>query len=260
MVRSIFSGSILKKTLLLTWMLALGIGPTAVLAQRTTVHSPGGGPIGPPISHPPISRSPGLAAPPALPGPPTLAAPPVRAVGTYTFHSPPRPILPRPPVLPIFGFPFFPGATTWWAFGPPWGFNSFWRTTCHQYLWPFGYNALSFYQFVPGTAYVAPPSYPVYPAYFYGEEGQDLPQLFLKDGTVYEVTDYWVVNGQLHFKMHEEDGTKPAEHVIGFDELDLQQTIDVNTARGFRFVLRNQPIEKYLGNNSKPSSSSPVQQ
>ena len=36
------------------------------------------------------------------------------------------------------------------------------------------------------------------------------------------------------------------KHVIGFDELDLPTTIDVNTQRGFRFVLRNEPLEQYL--------------
>jgi hypothetical protein len=35
----------------------------------------------------------------------------------------------------------------------------------------------------------------------------------------------------------------------------LQKTIDVNTARGFRFVLRNEPLEQYLKDN--PSLDSP---
>ena len=239
MARSIFLRSILENILLIMSMLELGIGTPMALAQRTAVHSPGVGHIGLPISHPPISR------------PPVLAGPPVRAFGTYTFHSPPHPILPRPPVFPVFGFPFFP-VSPWWGFGPARGFNFYRWTTCHEYLWPFGYNALSFYQFVPGPAY-AVSSYPEYPAYLYGE---DLPQLFLKDGSVYDVTDYWVVNGKLHFTMPKQGGRKPVEHVISFDELDLQETIDVNTARGFRFVLRNQPIEKYLGDDPKPSSSS----
>jgi hypothetical protein len=84
--------------------------------------------------------------------------------------------------------------------------------------------------------------------YVYGEERPDLPQLFLKDGTVLNVTDYWLVDDQLHFAMIEEEeyGTKPAEHVIPFDALDLQMTIDANTRRGFRFVLRNEPLEQYL--------------
>lgn len=238
MARSSFLGSILKNILLMMSMLELGIGTPVASAQRTAVHSPGVGHIGMPISHPPISR------------PPILAGPPVRAFGAYTFHSPPRPILPRPPVFPVLVFPFFP-VSPWWGFGPAWGFNSYRWTTCHEYLWPFAYNALSFYQFVPGPVY-AVSSNPVSSAYLYGE---DLPQLFLKDGSVYDVTDYWVVNGQLHFTMPRQGGTKPVEHVINFNELDVQETIDVNTARGFRFVLRNQPIEKYLGDDSKPSSS-----
>ncbi|HXZ34252.1 MAG TPA: hypothetical protein VEH30_18410 [Terriglobales bacterium] len=67
---------------------------------------------------------------------------------------------------------------------------------------------------------------------------------YLKDGTVYNVTDYCLVDGQIHFTMLEEGGTKSVEHVIGFDELDLQKTIDVATQRGFRFVLRNEPLKQ----------------
>jgi hypothetical protein len=82
--------------------------------------------------------------------------------------------------------------------------------------------------------------------YVYGDGREDLPQLFLKDGTILNVTDYWVVDGQLHFTMIEGNGTKPAEHVIPFDALDLQTTVDANTQRGFRFMLRNEPYEQYL--------------
>jgi len=48
------------------------------------------------------------------------------------------------------------------------------------------------------------------PVYVYGEERQDLPQPFLKDGTILNVTDYWLVDDQLHFTMIEENGTKPS--------------------------------------------------
>ena len=85
-------------------------------------------------------------------------------------------------------------------------------------------------------------NWPVY----YGEANSQFVQLYLKDGTVYNVTDYWLVNGELHFKTVEENGTKVVEHEIDFGLLDLQMTIDVNTARGFRFVLRNEPLEQYL--------------
>jgi hypothetical protein len=34
--------------------------------------------------------------------------------------------------------------------------------------------------------------------------------------------------------------------VIRFEDLNLQKTIDVNTRRGFRVVMRSQSIEQYL--------------
>jgi hypothetical protein len=70
---------------------------------------------------------------------------------------------------------------------------------------------------------------------------------------VYNVIDYWLVDGQIHFTMLDESGTKSVEHVIGFDELDLQKTIDVATERGFRFVLRNEPVERYLRDHPDPT-------
>jgi hypothetical protein len=77
-------------------------------------------------------------------------------------------------------------------------------------------------------------------------EQADLPQLYLKDGSILNVTDYWVVDNQLHFMMVEEEGAKPTEEVIPFDVLDLQKTVDANTRRGFRFMLRNEPFEQYV--------------
>jgi hypothetical protein len=77
----------------------------------------------------------------------------------------------------------------------------------------------------------------------------------MKDGTLYFVTDYWLVNGELHFKNLEDNGTKVVEHTVDFDQLDLQKTIDINTARGFRFVLRNEPLQEYLLHH--PSTAEP---
>jgi hypothetical protein len=94
------------------------------------------------------------------------------------------------------------------------------------------------------------------PAFVYGEERPDLPQLFLKDGTILNVTDYWLVDGQLHFTMIEEEGAKPTEHAIPFDALDLQTTVDVNTQKGFRVMLRNEPFEQYVRDH--PEGPPPV--
>jgi hypothetical protein len=85
--------------------------------------------------------------------------------------------------------------------------------------------------------------------YVDSEVAQDFPRLFLKDGTTLTVTDYWVVDGQLHFKMMEAIGQKPVEHAIPFEDLDLQRTVDANSARGFQFILRNEPFEDYVAHH-----------
>ena len=82
--------------------------------------------------------------------------------------------------------------------------------------------------------------------YSYGGGDRDLVWLYLKDGTVYPATDYWFVNGELHFSLIEDDPRKPAEHVLPADQLDVEKTVFVNSRRGFRVVLRDKPWPQYL--------------
>jgi len=84
------------------------------------------------------------------------------------------------------------------------------------------------------------------PVYVYGGDERDQIWLYMKDGTVYGVTDYWLVNGQMHFSMIVDDPTKAAEHAIPYDDLDVQKTIYVNSHRGFRIVFRDEPWQQYL--------------
>lgn len=201
-----------------------------------------------------------------VPHPPNqIVSPPLFRVG-YPF--PRRPIFPRHPIFPIlppgfgvFGLPFF-------GLGFGWGFNGGFWTVCDPF-WSWGYacTGLPVYNY-GAAAPVAPlaatnPLPPVeipYGQVYYGEPNSQYAQLYLKDGTVYNVTDYWLENGKLHFKTVEEHGTKLVEHTIDFDQLDLQETIDVNTQRGFRFVLRNEPIEQYLQDNypASPDQAPPA--
>jgi hypothetical protein len=125
----------------------------------------------------------------------------------------------------------------WWSSWCPnywgWGFNC--------YIWPFpsygdGFGIDQPY-YDPGTQSV--PSTYTRPASRYDREPLDLIELYLKDGTVYDVTDYWVEGGQIHFRTR--DGF--IEHVLRVEDLDLQTTVDANTRRGLRFVLRNEPAE-----------------
>jgi hypothetical protein len=98
-----------------------------------------------------------------------------------------------------------------------------------------------------------PVPYPVWdfiapwPTYvFVGSASATHPQLVFKDRTTYTVTDYWRVNDELHFITLEESGTKSVPHTLPFGDLDVQQTTEVNSAQGFRFMLRDEPIEQWL--------------
>ena len=193
----------------------------------------------PPVFHAPVIQTPIMHAP-VMYAP--IATPPRHPIflpagtpGVATVRPPMRPIRPVPPSVLVYIPPFALG-------GPFWRFNLCWWATCDLFFpWTFGYTTVS----SPGpTNYVSQ----VYetPVYVYGYEREDTPQLYLKDGTILNVTDYWVVDDQLHFTMIEQTGTKPAEQSIPFEALDLQKTVDANTAKGFRFVLRNEPFEKYL--------------
>ena len=251
------------------------------LAQRGGAHFGGGGQFsgaGRFVGRGRVIASPAAAPHISVPRPGRAAIPPFRfsggsypaSLGASYFRFRGRPIRPRP-VLPIVPFPVFFGGP-FFGYWPGYGFNSLWWPSCAPFWgWRFGCTAAPYapyygYGFggyispyVP--PYIAPPEYAPPPSYSYsGEEGRERPQLYLKDGTVYNVTDYWLVNGEIHFKTLEEGGTKSVEHVIPFEDLDLQQTIDVNTRMGFRFVLRNAPIEHYLqdrNDGNPPAETAP---
>jgi hypothetical protein len=122
---------------------------------------------------------------------------------------------------------------SWWLYcGPIWGWNS----GCDN----------EFFSEHATEHYLAPPLTYASPVYVYSLDGHPLVQLYLKDGSVYSVNDYWFVEGQIHFTMLDQSGTKSLEQVIAFDELDAQRTVDANSRRGFRVVMRDEPIEQYL--------------
>jgi hypothetical protein len=162
------------------------------------------------------------------------------------FRPPRRPIRPFPTVFGLY-------VSTFAVTGGLWQLNSCWWASC-ELFWIMGYNSAPYYVYAPAN-YVAAPEYE--PS-VYGEVGENSPELYLKDGTILNVTDYWVVDGQLHFTMIEEYGAKPVEHTIPFDALDLQKTIDANTQRGFRFMLRNEPVEQYMRDHPDQTPPEPT--
>jgi hypothetical protein len=234
--------SIPKRLLIAAFaLISTSVAAPLAFAQHPYGHVAGAVPhiSAPPVYHAPISTAPVYRAPILAPRILTFRSADIG--GRANFFPPRRPIRPYRPVVLIYDFPF--------AFGNPfWGFNC-WSATCDMF-WPgtIDYTTVS----SPGPVNYVEPVYaaPVLPYdygnYGYGEESADTPQLYLKDGSILNVKDYWLTDDQLHFTIVEEYGANPVEQVIPFEALDLQKTVDVNTRRGFRFMLRNEPFEQYM--------------
>ena len=115
-------------------------------------------------------------------------------------------------------------------------------------LAPFPYPVWNF--IAPEPTYALQPATYVFepvPTYAFAFTGSaSHPQLVFKDGTMYMVTDYWRVDDQLHFITIDEGGTKSVPHTVPFAELDVQRTTDADAAQGFRFLVRDEPIEQWL--------------
>jgi hypothetical protein len=60
--------------------------------------------------------------------------------------------------------------------------------------------------------------------------------LYLKDGTMYPASDYWLADGQLHYTVN-----YGGESTIDMAQVDLQRTVDENAKRGVRFTLKSSP-------------------
>jgi hypothetical protein len=232
--------SILRKILVFAaCVLAFAGAQTAVAqAPRGGGHVGGAGRVGGgvPMNAPP--RAP-ISQPRVLQGPRVGEPGHFAARGGFRFGQAPVQVFRRRVFL---NRPFF-------RFGVGLGFNSLWWPTCGPSLgwaWGGGFdcNPVPYYGY-GFENYVTMPTYEN-TVYVYGGDDRDLVWLYLKDGTVHRVGDYWFVNGQVHFSMVQEDPTKPAEHVIPYDELDVQKTIYVNTHRGFRIVFRDEPWQQYL--------------
>jgi hypothetical protein len=131
---------------------------------------------------------------------------------------------PRVKLVRFFGVP-------WFAASPP-------VFIPYEILVPFPYPVWNFIAPLPTYAFI-------------GSASVSHPQLVFKDGTTYTVTDYWCVDGQLHFITIEEGGTKSVPHSVPFGDLDVQRTTDVDAAGGFRFLVRDEPIEQWLQHHAR---------
>jgi hypothetical protein len=227
MARFVLRGVISRKSLIGAACL---LASSCVHAPLALAQHPGHVATGGHVSAPIHAAAPHIVAPPVIHAP--ISRPPI------SVQRSPIPIFRQPIFIraPFFRFrPRF--ISSWWlACGPYWG-------------WEFGCNDFSYYaypiapeNYSPPLIYENPPSV----VYVYGGGDRDLVHLYLQDGTVIGVTDYWFVNDQIHFTVQDDASAKGVEQVIALDELDLQKTIDVNTRRGFRLVKRSEPMEQYL--------------
>jgi hypothetical protein len=114
----------------------------------------------------------------------------------------------------------------------------------HHYHWfdPFRYYVRDFSTPSPYESIV-----PFTPTYFFlPSEPTSHPRLVFKDHMTYTVEDYWRVDDQLHFITSEEGGTKSVPHTVPFADLDVQATTDALATQGFKFRVRDEPIEQWL--------------
>ncbi|MGH9765408.1 MAG: hypothetical protein ACREAC_31630, partial [Blastocatellia bacterium] len=77
--------------------------------------------------------------------------------------------------------------------------------------------------------------------------------LYLKDGTMYTATDYWLADHQLHYIVN-----YSGENTVDIGQVDLQRTVDENAKRGVTFTLKPRPDGNGSGvtpNTNAPSSS-----
>ena len=164
-----------------------------------------------------------------------------------------------------FGFGLWPG----WGFGGPWlGYGGWglgwgdpwWGWPGYAYGYPAG--SISGYSYDGDYSYGAPPeSYPYTDATAPVEQSSVQPGvvtntgapilLYMKDGPVYSVRDYWISSGQLHFIL-----LNGVESAVEMDRLDLQRTVNENAKSGLQFTLKPGPNSWEPGHD--PRSSPPI--
>ncbi|MGC1675631.1 MAG: hypothetical protein WA739_25445, partial [Candidatus Acidiferrales bacterium] len=76
--------------------------------------------------------------------------------------------------------------------------------------------------------------------------------IYLKDGTTYAASDYWLADGQLHYIV-----SYGGQSTLNMDDVDLQRTVDENARRGVNFSLKPRPnsVNPQPGPNGESSTA-----
>ncbi len=179
------------------------------------------------------------------------------------------------------GFGFFPGFGFGLGFGP-WGscyggwawdwdpafcFNSFSPWPSYGY---FGYPAYGPYGYPPSVGYdpnfgphdpdsnpppssSSAPSGPVNPNFDTSLNAPDAPGgpviIYLKDGTSFSPSDYWISDNQLHYVLG------GSENAVDIDRVDLPRTNDENQKNGVKFWLKSAPDASPAPSGAAPAAA-----
>jgi hypothetical protein len=131
----------------------------------------------------------------------------------------------------------------------------------HSGIYP-GYHRFDpFRYFVQDFAPPPPPSeliVPFAPTYFFvPSTSTSHPRLVFKDHMTYTVEDYWRADDQLHFITSEDGGAKSVPHTVPFTDLDVEATTAALAAQGFKFRVRDEPIDQWLQHHAQDLPRSP---
>ncbi|MGH9828285.1 MAG: hypothetical protein ACREDR_34100, partial [Blastocatellia bacterium] len=135
------------------------------------------------------------------------------------------------------GFGPFGGGWNSWGYAP-YGSNLLYQPPTENLPATFG-------DYLPNTNYAPSYSYEPEPLPVPEEQPpsanvstatQPIVDLVLKDGTVFGVTSYWLLNDRLYYIT-----TYQIQSSIPIDQLDLQKTVDMNWKRGVAFTITPQP-------------------
>jgi len=141
---------------------------------------------------------------------------------------------------PLFGAGWFPGCDPIdpWMFGcGAWGLG-------YGYSNPYGYGYGGYYPYAPD--YSAPPSMDENSGEFGPFTWQNPPGdsgsqssvaapnsvIYLQGGTNFDVSDYWVSEGKLHYVT-----SYGGENSVDLGQVDIQRSVDANASRGLSFSL-----------------------
>jgi hypothetical protein len=142
------------------------------------------------------------------------------------------------------GWPWFGN----WNWGPAW-IDPIWGWPGYDnigyspgYAPDYSYNDNSYWHSTPSENYqstdvVAAPLDQGYSASSPRDAKVDMPALlYMKDGSVFAASDYWVENGNLHYVL-----STGAEKMVDLDQVDIKRTIAENVDLGTQVTFKPRP-------------------